>query len=879
MDEKGLKEKDSKILLEKYGYNELKETHLLSPFKIFLHQIKGNFMIYLLVCAIALSFLVRKFITGYTILGVVILVIFIGFIQEYKAEKIVKSLRLMLMPVSIVIREGKEREILSREIVPGDILVLRSGEKIPADCFVIEEKDLMLDESILTGESREVKKSPAKDNKDFSEENLLFMGSFIINGKCTAKVIHTGMNTKFGQISKMISSAEKELPLQKKINKISKFMAIVAIIFSLLTGFFMIIGQPVSENLVIDALILVIALAVSAFPEGFPVVLITALSTGASRMAKKNAIVNRMSIIETLGETTVICSDKTGTITKGEMTVKKIFENNRMIDVSGIGYEGIGDFFYDEKKINPENEPALDLILKTSVICTDTKIQRTGEDKVYHIIGTPTEGALLVMASKAGFYAEDSEFTVVEEIPFSSERKMMSVLCKYKKEKHVFSKGASEYILEKSKYIMRDGNVYRLTERERERILEVNKKMTSEGFRVLGFAYKNVKEINKNDFEKDLIFLGFAGIEDPPRQEVEESIKICLNSGISVKMITGDNKETAIAIGMRIGLQGKILEGKEIDGMSEKDLSKIVMGISIFARVRPEHKLKIVKALKMNGEIVTMTGDGVNDAPALKEAHIGVAMGIGGTDVSREVSDLVLKDNNFTTIVSAIKEGRTIFKNIRKFVSYQLSCNYAELFIIFLGLLLSPLFGWPVPLLLALQILFMNLVTDDLPAITLSLNPSSKDVMEEKPRKNREILNKSLIIWILIAGFLMTVMTLGIFYFAFNVLNQSFESARTTALLALIFIEIGGAYNFRSFRKTVNLSSLKVNIYLLYASIISIFATLIIIYTPARNIFGTTPLPFIDWVVALLSALLFIIIFNVLKIINNKKQYFKLEHF
>ena len=500
MDEKGLKEKDSKILLEKYGYNELKETHLLSPFKIFLHQIKGNFMIYLLVCAIALSFLVRKFITGYTILGVVILVIFIGFIQEYKAEKIVKSLRLMLMPVSIVIREGKEREILSREIVPGDILVLRSGEKIPADCFVIEEKDLMLDESILTGESREVKKSPAKDNKDFSEENLLFMGSFIINGKCTAKVIHTGMNTKFGQISKMISSAEKELPLQKKINKISKFMAIVAIIFSLLTGFFMIIGQPVSENLVIDALILVIALAVSAFPEGFPVVLITALSTGASRMAKKNAIVNRMSIIETLGETTVICSDKTGTITKGEMTVKKIFENNRMIDVSGIGYEGIGDFFYDEKKINPKNEPALDLILKTSVICTDTKIQRTGEDKVYHIIGTPTEGALLVMASKAGLYAEDSEFTVVEEIPFSSERKMMSVLCKYKKEKHVFSKGASEYILEKSKYIMRDGNVYRLTERERERILEVNKKMTSEGFRVLGFAYKNVKEIHGNLF-------------------------------------------------------------------------------------------------------------------------------------------------------------------------------------------------------------------------------------------------------------------------------------------------------------------------------------------------------------------------------------------
>jgi len=876
---KGLTEERARLNLEKYGFNELKETKLHSPLKILFHQIKGNFMIYLLACAVVLSFFVGKNITAYAILGVILLVIVVGFIQEYKADKVVKSLRSILTPISIVIRDGIEKEILSKEIVPGDLIILRDGEKIPADCKIIEEKNLLIDESILTGESREVEKHAVKKGGEYSDKNILFMGSFVVNGRCIAEVIKTGMSTKFGQIASMISTAEKELPLQKKVNKISKFMAFAAIIFSVLTGFFMILGKPLSENLLVDVLILVIALAVSAFPEGFPVVLITALSSGVSRMAKKNAIVNRMSIIETLGETTVICSDKTGTITKGEMTVKKIFEDNSMVEVSGEGYEGNGDFFYEGKKIEIKKEPVLSLILNASVMCNNSNIQRTGEDKIYKVIGTPTEGALLIMASKGGIYAEDLEFSKIEEISFNSERKMMSVLCDFNKEKYVFSKGAPEYILEKCKFVQRGERIFRLTEREKKRIYEFNLKMTSDCLRTLAFAYKKVKKINKTHIEEDLVFLGLTGMEDPPREGVKEAIRICLNSGISVKMITGDNRETALAIAKRIGLKGDVLEGKDIDKISEKELFKVVPLISIFARVRPEHKLKIMEVLKAHGEIVTMTGDGVNDAPALKAAHIGVAMGKNGTDVSREVSDLILKDDNFVTIVEAIKEGRTIFKNIRKFVSYQLSCNYAELFVIFIGLLLSSLFGWPVPLLLALQILFMNLVTDDLPAITLALNPSSKDIMNERPRKKRDILNKSLIFWFIIAGFCMMILTLIVFYVAFNILGQSFDSARTIALVTLIFLEIGNAYNFMSFRKKVGFKSLKVNPYLSYASVISILATIIIVYTPANKIFGTVPIPFIDWVVALIAGLSMILIFNFFKGINNKKEYFKLEHF
>ncbi|HLD38250.1 MAG TPA: HAD-IC family P-type ATPase, partial [Candidatus Nanoarchaeia archaeon] len=510
MEKRGLTEKEAKKKLEQYGFNEIKDISVISPLKIFLRQVKNNLVIYMLVIAVIISFFVGEPITAYVILAVIIIVITTGFVQEYRAEKVINSLKNMLVPISIIIRDGKEIEITSKEIVPGDILVLRNGEKIPADCIIIEEKDLVVNEAVLTGEAKEVKKKPATSEKKYSDENMIFMGCFIVNGKCLAKAVHTGMNTKFGKIAGMISTAEKELPLQNKVNKISKFMIVVAIVFSLLTGIVILFGKPFSENLFFDTLILMIALAVSAFPEGFPVVLTTTLSAGAYRMAKHNAIVNRMSIIETLGETTVICSDKTGTITKGEMTVKKIFQNNQIADVSGAGYEGDGDFLIHNKKIDLKKENVLNNLLKCAVLCNDSKIKRTGENKLFSITGTPTEASLLVMAAKANVYREDLKSERVEEMPFNSERKMMSVLCELDHEKFVYSKGALELLLKKCSHVQRNNGVFTLTERDRKKILEYNKEMTSDSLRTLAFAYKQVKTFSKDHFEENLIFIGFA---------------------------------------------------------------------------------------------------------------------------------------------------------------------------------------------------------------------------------------------------------------------------------------------------------------------------------------------------------------------------------
>lgn len=875
----GLTKKEAERLLKEEGYNKIEDVNKISLFRILLRQIESNFVIYLLVAATIIAFLVGKNITGYSIVAVIMLITIVGFIQEFRAEKAIKALQNMIMPVSIVIRDGKETEISSSEIVRGDILVLRNGEKIPADCYVLEGGDVEVDESVLTGESKEMKKTAVEDFRQVKEENMIFMGTFIVKGKCLARVVRTGMETKFGQISSMISSAEKELPLQKKINKISKYLAIIGVVISLLTGVLIMSRTPVlSQEQFVEILILVVAIAVSSFPEGFPVVLIATLASGAHRMAQKNAIVNRMSIIETLGETTVICSDKTGTITKGEMTLKKIFAGGELIEVSGAGYEAHGKFSNAGKNLDIKKDKILNNFFRTSVLCNDSKIERTGVDKIYRVIGSPTEAALLIMAAKAGVYREDLQFEKIEEIPFNSENKTMSVLCKTRQGKFVFSKGAPEIILEKCRYIEKKDGIFRLSARERETIIEENNKLTSGTFRTLALAYKKVEDITKNYFEEDLIFQGIAGIEDPPREEVTEAIATCKRAGIKVKMITGDNKETAVAIARQVGISGEVIQGSELDKMSDNELARRIENIAIFSRVKPEHKIRIVRILKEKGEIVTMTGDGVNDAPALKEAHIGVAMGKNGTDVSRSVADLTLKDDNFATIVLAIKEGRTMFKNIRKFVSYQLSCNIAELLLLFTGVFLAPYLGWQIPFLLAIQILFMNLVTSDLPAITLGFNPTSLDVMEEKPRKKTEILNKDFAFLIAFTGILMSLLVLLVFYFTFNLMNETMEYARTSALAALIILEIALAFQFRSFRKGILSRTPFTNKYLVYASLISIAATLVIIYSSANKIFETVPLKITGWVAVLSAVVVIVAVFDLLKKINNKKKFIRLEH-
>ena len=863
---KGLSQKEADKKLKEYGPNEIKELIHTSPLQILLRQLKKNFIIYLLLVAAILCFFVGKSITGYAIFGVIIVVTLAGFFQEYKAEKAIKALKQMILSISIVIRDGKETEIPSHEIVPGDIVILRTGEKISADCLILEEKELRVNESVLTGESQEIKKLVAKNEKDYKKENLIFMGTHVVNGKCIAKVLHTGMNTEFGKIAGMVSKAEKELPLQKKVNNIAKHLVFIAVTVSILTGGIMLIRSvPFSYDLFIDVLIVVIALSVSAFPEGFPLVLISTLASGAYRMAKKDAIVNRMSIIETLGETTVICTDKTGTITMGEMTIKEIFADDKLFDITGGRYEAEGDCLHNSKKIDMQKNTTLKLLLKTAILCNDAKIERKGTDKEYSIRGTPTEASLLIMSAKAGIFREDMQFIRKEEIPFSSERKIMSVLCKENQKNYIYSKGAPEILINKCRFMQKGDKIIKLNKKEKEKVLDFYKKFTLRKFRVLALAYKETPSLKRNYSENDLVFLGLVAIEDPPREEVKEAIKTCNDAGISIKMITGDNKETAIEIASEIGLKKKgILTGEEIDKLTEDELSKNVNKVTIFARVRPEHKLRIVKALKQNGEIVTMTGDGVNDAPALKEAHIGVAMGKNGTDVTREVADLTLKDDNFATIVSAVREGRTIFNNIQKFITYQLSCNYAELFIIFFGILI----GLPLPL-LALQILFMNLVTDNLPAISLGFNPSSPDIMRTKPRRESSILNRNLTILLVIAGTIMGILTLGVFYFTLNVLKQDIMIARTTALVTLIFFEIANAFNFRSFRKGVLNRSPFVNKYLIYASIISIIATLAIVYTPLNKIFETAPISLFNFLIAFLISLSVVIVFDLLKSIKG----------
>lgn len=867
----GLTSEEAKQRLKKYGLNEIQETQSSGPFKILIRQIRKNFVIYLLFITAILSLFIGKNVTAYVIFFVILIVVLTGFIQEYKAEKAIFALKSMIMPVSRILRDGKEQEISSLEIVPGDILVLRTGEKIPADCVLIEGVDLKVNESILTGEASDVEKFAIQNEKEISEKNTLYAGSFVVSGKCFARVISTGMNTRFGKIAGMISKTEKEISLQKKVNEISKYMAAFGATAAFLTGVVLFFrAENVNFEVLTEILVVVIAFSVSSFPEGFPVVLIATLAAGVNRMAKRNAIVNRMSAIETLGETTVICTDKTGTITKGEMTVRKIYSGGKLYDVTGTGYEAKGQIMQSDKAIAAQEKTEIQLLLKTSVICNDSNIERIGTDAFYKISGSSTEGALMILGAKFGIFKEDYLNNVLDISPFDSKKKMMSVLCEEDGEKILYVKGAPEIILNKCKYAQIGLEKIEITQDVKDRIIQQNNLMTKSALRTIALAYR--KEGSSFDSQEgNLVFIGFVGMEDPPRDEISEAISLCQLSGIRVKMITGDHVETAKAIAKQIGLQGEVLTGEEMDKLSDEDLTIGVRTISIFARVKPEDKLRIVKALKMNGAVVTMTGDGVNDAPALKEAHIGIAMGVSGTDVSRSAADITLKDDNFATIVSAIQEGRTVFNNIRKFVTYQLSCNLSDIVILFSGIVAAPFLGWYTPIISALQVLFMNIVTDNMPAITLGFNPTSKDIMLEKPRNNRSILTKDFIVLILINGCTMAAISFLIAYLSYNVFVFEPRIARTTILVSMIMMQIANAFNFRSFRYKVLNRGLLVNKYLFVASVLSFAATLFILYTPSfQEIFETTPLGLKSWIMAFCAGFLLVFIFDIFKDVNNK---------
>ncbi|MBI2667398.1 calcium-translocating P-type ATPase, SERCA-type [Candidatus Woesearchaeota archaeon] len=810
----GLTTQEANKRLKQYGFNEIEEKNKINPIKIFISQFK-SFVVLILVIAVAVSLLINEYLDAIVIFAILIINAILGFIQEYKAEKSIEALKKLAPQKARVIRDGKVTEIIARFIVPGDIILLESGDKIPADSRIIENIELATQEASLTGESTPVNKSieKLKDNLQIADmKNMVFSSTDIIRGKAKALVIGTGNNTEIGKIAKLIDIVKEETPLQKQLGVLGKFLGILTII---ITVIIFIIGVLLHEGTLGEIFITSIALAVAAIPEGLPAVVTISLALGVRRMIKRNALIRKLPSVETLGETNVICSDKTGTLTMNQMTVTKIYANDKIIDVTGSGYDTEGKFSEDPKKFS--------LLLKIGVLCNNALIGKK-------IIGDPTEASLLVSAAKARLSKEKLEklFPRVNEIPFTSERKLMSTIHKIGSKNIIYTKGSPEKILKLCNKISINNKVYPLTTKRKNEILNINDKLASSALRVLGFAYRE-----NSTKEKDLIFVGLQGMIDPPRKEVKDSIELCKKAGIKVIMITGDHKLTAVAIANQLGITGEVLTGDEIDRLN---LDKVVDKVAIYARVNPNHKNKIIESLKKKKNIVAMTGDGVNDAPALKKADIGIAMGVNGTDVAKEASDMILVDDHFSSIVNAIEEGRGIYNNIRKFVNYLLSSNFGEILVI----LIASLLGWPLPL-VAIQLLWINLITDGLPALALGVDPAGKNIMHEKPRKKDiPIIDNEMKFNIFFIGGLIGLATL----FLFNKsLVNGLEYARTIAFTSLVVFEI---FRLQMVRSRFN-TGIFSNKYIVFAVLSSILLQLLVIYTPLSNLFDTVAINLIDW--------------------------------
>ncbi|MEM2056742.1 MAG: cation-translocating P-type ATPase [Thermoproteota archaeon] len=799
----GLTSEEAKTRLEKYGPNELTTGEKASPLKIFLSQFK-NILIIILIAATLISLVTGHDVDAIVIFAIVLVSSTLGFYQEYRAEKALEALKRMLSPNVTVIRDSKEVSIPLREVVPGDILVLKEGDKVPADARLIDVINLRVNEASLTGESVPVVKetSPLPENTPVSERrNMVFSGTQVVGGKGKAVVIATGMNTEFGKIARNVATVKKEeTPLEKRAREIGKWLGMIALTISaamIIIGVWR--GIPLLQILLFS-----VALAVAAVPEALPAVVTGSLAIGMYRMAKRNALVRRMPAVETLGSVTVICSDKTGTLTKGEMTVRRIYTLEKRIEVTGVGYEPRGSFHIDgDNETGILRNQGFDLLMKCSLLCNDTELIR--EDGKWRIKGDPTEGALLVVAVKAGLQPEEvrKQYPRINEVPFSSERKLMTTVHSTPEGDKIFCmKGAPEKVLEKCTHIHELNGVKELTEERREEILRVNDEMAGNGLRVLGLAYKRaVKDtdiLDEKTVESNMIFLGLVGMIDPPREEAIKAVETCKQVGIKPIMITGDHKLTAISIAKELGIyrEGNIvLTGEELEKISDKELEEIVEKVTVYARVSPEDKLKIVKAWKRRGHIVAMTGDGVNDAPALKHADIGVAMGITGTEVTKETADMVLVDDNFATIVSAIELGRWIYDNIKKYLAFLLQANLVEIIM----LSATVLMGLPLPL-LPVQILYVNLATDGLPAIALGVSPSDPDIMKRPPRNPKEsIFTKDVKI------FLLRTVVIGVPLIIWVFLSSlPYEDiARTRVFISLIFFELVLALTCRSLNYTI----------------------------------------------------------------------------
>ena len=860
--EKGLTNEQVKARFRKYGKNIIKRTHRLRPLKIFLQQF-NSFLIYILIVAAVVSFLIKHNIDGIVISAIVILNAGIGFFQQYKAEKAILNLRKLIIPKSNVIRSGRMINIFSSQLVPGDVLILNSGDKISADCRIIEAENLQTNEAILTGESFPVNKSVKKltEKTILSErENMLFTGTQVVRGSAKAIVVSIGMNTVFGKIAGSLQEIEiQKTPMQKRLDKFSKQIGIIILVF---VGFVMILG--ITEHFdYVRMFMIAVALAVSAIPEGLPAVLTISFAISSLLMSKNNVIIRRLPAVESLGSVTVICADKTGTMTEEKMTVQQIFSNNKF-------YIKKGKFlFTDDKKIELDNNKELFQLLKTSILCNNARFEL--KDKGYEIIGDPTEGALLSAAldlrldKKLMIEREPS----VKKFEFTSKRRMMSIARDNGRNSILYSKGAPEKILEISTHELIKGQIRNLTEKRKKELLGSLEKMEKDALRVLGFAYKNFSKTSRIE-EKGLIFLGFAGMIDPPRKEVKNAIKQCKMAGIGVKMITGDSALTAEAIAKQIGIQGKMITGKELGAMSDDNLSNQISEIGIFARTNPDQKLRITNILQQKNEVVAITGDGINDVLALKSADVGISMGKRGTDVARDVSDIVLIDDNFASIVEGVKQGRKTYDNIKRFTKYLLAVNFDEIFLVLFALTLGIFYGadkWILPL-LPLQILWINLITDSFPALSLVFE-KQENVMNTKPRQEKSILDN---IWkfIILAGLLAFVVAAIVYLIGINK-NLPAEKIQTLVLTTVILYELLFVYTCRS-NKPLWEKGVFTNKWMNYAVLFSLFLHLILLYTPLANAFGVVALGLNDWLFILPFAVSGLVVFEVGKMIKSKRD-------
>jgi Ca2+-transporting ATPase len=806
----GLSDEEVRKRLETYGYNELKKEERVSSFTLFFNQFK-NILIIILIIAIGLSALVGEVVDASIIAVIVLFCAVLGFVQEYRAERALEALKKMLTPTITVMRGGKEKEVPSKELVPGDILLLESGDRIPADARLVENHSLRCDESPLTGESVPVGKAikPLSENVRVSDrKNMIFTGTSVSFGRGMAVVTSTGMNTEFGKIAEEVTSVKAEkTPLERRTEELGKWVGIFALSACLLVAGISVVKEVLVGKIdlpfIITLMMFVVALAVAAVPEALSAIVTGALAIGMRQMAKKNALVRKMPAVETLGCITVICSDKTGTLTKGEMTIRKIFTGSRWVEVTGAGYAPEGEL-RGSGILHPKDHPSLQLLLQGGLLCNDAALEIGGEK--WTVKGDPTEGALVVAAVKAGFHQVEMrlENPRIEEIPFSSERKRMTTIHQMMEGKRLaFMKGAPELVLQKCNHIL-DGSVLKdLGEREKAEILKANEEMAQGALRVLGFAYKECPDglgYTEEHIEENMVFLGLAGMIDPPREEAIEAIRVCKQVGIKPVMITGDHKLTAFAIAKEMGIYKEgdiVLAGEELEKMSDEEFEKVVDQITVYARVSPTDKLKIVKAWKKKGEVVAMTGDGVNDAPALKHADVGVAMGITGTEVTKEAADIVLTDDNFATIVTAIERGRCIYDNIKKYLTYLLESNVVE--VVFVGgtvILLGPEF---LPVLPA-AILYINLATDGLPAIALGAAPPDPDIMQMPPRDPKE----SIFTWD-VKAFILTILIIEIpilSYVFFSGLAD-LTHARTQIFFFFVITELIIALHRRSVRHSV----------------------------------------------------------------------------